>query len=345
MIDSSGGYSEVFKPIKMDYTINKLNKKSPKQTKALIYLLNEAFDKSPEYFEWKHNLSEAYEIEEYSYCIFHENKCIATLQAIVDGFHCNGTNYRYALIADGVTDGGYRRLGLFEKLIEYALEDLKDYKVEFILGFGNKISRQTLVKKLGYRDFSQMFNARFKIRFNGIASVINPINQFFFRLKYSLNKTPVIVLDTNSYLDNYNHLVSNFDTYFFKDRRSLEWRISKPGSNFKAFGATSKEVCEALALVNFLGDLLYIEDFIFKKGTPESAQRLISYIKSEAYKIGAVNRILFSHSSDENFQRLFSGEGFKVTISDKSVLYKPSSESILQPNIEDLHFTRIHKNE
>lgn len=316
----------------------------------LFSLLSNNFNKTHKYYEWKQCSNAKYSIEKYTYCFFDEGKCIATLLMIVDNFHHKGKKFRYALMADGATHKDYRRMGLFESLLNNAILYLADEKVEFVLGTGNKTSRKTFIKKLNYRDFTIMFKARYKVRYKySLLNIISFTKKMLINIKPVNRKLQVVDIDYKSYFDYNQKLLTQFDSYFYHELNGFLWRVNKPRSNYKykaLFDENSDLI--AISLINYLEDHLYIEDFVFKQEKELYARHLIRYIQKEAFGLSGINRILFSHNLNERLQNVFEKEGFKIKIGNNSVLYKliPGSTIQLEKlDVNKLHFARIHKNE
>jgi hypothetical protein len=55
------------------YNVTLLDKSNKLQVSQCLDLLMHSFNKSLDYYNWKHNIHENFQIEEYTFCIFHSN--------------------------------------------------------------------------------------------------------------------------------------------------------------------------------------------------------------------------------------------------------------------------------
>ncbi len=101
----------------MEYEIKQLDIDSKEEINGLYNCLRECFNMNYEYFAWKHLFECSNFLDRFTYCIFYQRKCIATLQIIVSELYIYNQLYHFGLAVDGATDAGHRGQGLYKKLL------------------------------------------------------------------------------------------------------------------------------------------------------------------------------------------------------------------------------------
>ncbi len=337
----------------MEYEIKQLDIDSKEEINGLYNCLRECFKMNYEYFEWKHLFESSNYLDRFTYCIFYQRKCIATLQIIVSELYIYNQLYHLGLAVDGATDAEHRGRGLYKKLLEYAMREMSSKNIDFILAFGNQISRKPLINDYQFFDFARMISGTYQVRYNKVfLAPVNLLIKLSFQLITLLKKHSyytVSEISKSVYLEFLRLNIYQFDIYFGKKSDQIDWRLSKPHSHYKFFGASNNHNhLTGVALVNILNDKIYIEDILSEKHQIKALGYLICHIKSIAFSDVNIKKINFSSNYSEVLMKIFKGNGFKINNSAENVLIKKLTgdyrEVILNGNAE-MHFTRIDKNE
>lgn len=328
------------------YPVKLLDKASKVEVSQCLDLLNTSFKGSLDYFHWKHNLNEDFEIEEYTFCIFKDNLCIATLQVVIHHMLVLGSVKRFALLSDGATHRDYRRLGLFEKLLSHVNEFCANKNVSFIYGSGNKKSRKAFYK-LGFVDFFSTQKATKKIRYNHPALkfynyVLNGYRQLTHKTFSNIKAITIedYVLFANSQEN--RHSIS-----YKKTEAYLNWRLADPTGEYKIYGAfDTHDILSGIIVVKNSKDLLYIVDALFNNEI-NYLNQLMQFVSGLAIKDKNITRINSIHNNFKRIQEVFIKNKFIVTEEGASALLCPLSPNfkIAQSDLDGMHYMRIDKNE
>lgn len=328
------------------YQVTLLDKTSKPQVKQFLELLLNSFTKKQDYYNWKHNLDNQFKIEEYTFCIFQDNLCIATTQVIINKIVVSGVTYRFGILCDGATHVDYRRLGLFEKLLSHINEFCIDIDVAFVYSTGNEKSRKALLK-LGFVDFFSTQKASKKIRYNHPALKV---------YKYTLNKFKQLALKSFpnikvitivdyvkfAYIQEQNHTIS-----YKKSEAYLKWRLEEPTGKYKIYGAfDAQDVLSGVIVLKKSKDLLYIVDVLYTNEI-NFLNQLIQFVSGLAIKDKNITKINSIHNNFKSIKEGFLKNNFKITKEGSSALLytlQPNFK-IAQADIEDMHYMRIDKNE
>jgi hypothetical protein len=328
------------------YQVTLLDKTSKEQVTQFLNLLNQSFDKSLSYYHWKHDLEEIYEIEEYTFCIFKDGLCIATLQVIINTMLCANEENRFAILSDGATQNDYRRLGLFEMLLSHTNEFCKFKNVSFIYGTGNSKSRKAFYK-LRFEDFFTTLKATKKVRYNHpVMKIYNIFLNTFGTIRSTKFKNikEVSLKDYSMFSANQTH---NHSVSFKKTEDYLKWRLSEPTGDYKIYGSfDGGKRIQAIIVIKKTKDLLYIVDAICNDDT-NYLNKLIQFVSSLAIKDRDVTKINCSHSNFKNLKAILYNNSFKITKAGSSVLLFTVHESfnVSENQLNNMHYMRIDKNE
>ncbi|GGG60091.1 GNAT family N-acetyltransferase [Bizionia arctica] len=330
----------------MTYQVKLLDKTSKSEVSQCLDLLQNSFKGSLEYFKWKHNFNETQEIEEYTFCIFKDNLCIATTQAIINVIIINGEKYRFGILCDGATHKDYRRLGLFEDLLSHINEFGEKNDVAFVYSTGNEKSRKALLK-LGFEDFFTTLKATKRVRYNhplmmGYNLFLNNFGKFTFKKTDNIKEISIKDYVVFSAQQKSQHTIS-----YEKTEGYLKWRLADPTGNYKIYGSLNdNQILEAVLVVKASKNLLYIVDAIYNNETSYLTQ-LVKYVYKLAILDKNVLKINSVHNNFKNIKEVFEANKFNIATEGSSALLfalKPGFK-ISQSELEMMHYMRIDKNE
>ncbi|MFI1771041.1 GNAT family N-acetyltransferase [Thalassobellus citreus] len=330
------------------YNIELLNKQSNEDVKLLLNLLQENFNKSIDYYVWKHNLNQDLQVEEYTFCVFHDNLCIASLQLIINTITVSGKIIRFGLLADGATHKNYRRFGLFEKLLNHCKDFSSKINVYFFIGSGNEKSRKAFLK-LEYQDFFSTVMLKKKIRYNiSILKPLNRVNCFFFLLKFKREEYCVEEISSHTYIDFIKINQKSFKFFFNKPPSHLEWRLKKTDGKNVIYGFFDKQKkLQAVAIVQFTSNMIYIKDILSTGLNTNHLDKLIKYIIKQAWLNENITRINCNINDFNSVNVAFQKNGLKLIRDTNNVLIKIVNKnfSFKEEELENMHYMRIDKNE
>lgn len=333
------------------YSIQVFDKNSKNEIDSLYSCLHTNFHFTYAYFEWKHLHKDCDSLKRETYCIYDKSVCVATLQIIVSPIFIGTSKHWIGIVVDGATNSDYRGLGLYKKLMDHVIEIKKKQNLNYILAFGNDISRIPLKKDFGFNDFTKMINAKYRVRFsrkylvpiNIYRRTINSMLSFF---DYN-NAIEVCEISKKEYVDFTKIRISNNAIYFGKDIEQLNWRLSKPDGNYKLLGVYNnvKELV-VVSIIDIKDKSIYIKDVLANNQNHQELLSLLKFIKKIAYKNSSITKITFSCNYNNLYRPYFEHFGFKTHVLDKTVLIKSLQANDLNlEKFEELHFTRIDKNE
>jgi len=328
------------------YPVKLLDKSSKVEVSQSLDLLKTSFKGSIDYFHWKHNLNENFEVEEYTFCIFKDNLCIATLQVVIHQMIKSNKSYRFALLSDGATHNDYRRLGLFEKLLSHVNQFCANKNVSFVYGSGNNKSRKAFYK-LGFVDFFSTQKATKKIRYNHPALKIYNFTLNKFRqlsLKSFPNIKTITVVDYVNFAHKYeqNHSIS-----YKKTEAYLKWRLAEPTGAYKIYGAfDAHDILSGIIVVKKSKNLLYIVDALFNNEI-NYLNQLMQFVSGLAIKDKNITRINSIHNNFKSIKEVFINNKFMITEEGASALLYSLHPNfkIAQSDLDSMHYMRIDKNE
>lgn len=328
------------------YPVKLLDKSSKVEVSQCLDLLNISFKGSLDYFHWKHNLNEAFEVEEYTFCIFKDNLCIATLQVIIHQMINSGKIKRFALLSDGATHGDYRRLGLFEKLLCHTNEFCANINVSFIYGSGNNKSRKAFYK-LGFVDFFSTQKATKKIRYNH--PVLKIYNYILNRFSQLTSKTfpNIKAITIEEYVLFANNQENIHSISYKKTEVYLKWRLAEPTGAYKIYGAfDAYAILSGVIVVKKSKDLLYIVDALHNNEI-SFLNQLLQFVTGIAIKDKNITRINSIHNNFKSIKEIFINNKFVITEEGSSALLYPLQPNfkIAQSDLDGMHYMRIDKNE
>jgi hypothetical protein len=328
------------------YKVTLLDKSNKLQVSQCLDLLKQSFNKSLDYYNWKHNINENFQIEEYTFCIFHNNLCIATTQVIVSQMNKSNALIRYGLLCDGATHKDYRRLGLFEKLLSHINVFCANKEVTFVNGTGNEKSRKAFLK-LGFEDFFTTVKASKKVRYNHpLLKIYNILLNNFGNFKTS--KFDNIKSISIAQYANFNEIQNQkYNIYFEKTEDYLKWRLQEPGFNYSMYGAFDDDQnIQALMVLKTAKDLIYIVDVMYKDDI-KYLNQLIKYCSSLAIKDTSIFKINSIHNNFKSMKDIFVQNKFNLTSEGTStLLFKMEPTFNISPlEVDNMHYMRIDKNE
>ena len=337
----------------MEYKVKQLDISSKEEVNELYSCLRDSFKTEYEYFIWKHLPGKSNYLDRFTYCVLHQQKCIATLQIIVSDIYIYERQYCFGLAVDGATVKAHRGHGLYKKLLEYAIKEMSNKNIDFIIAFGNQISRLPLINDYEFLEFTKMISATYIVRYNKV--LLTPVNLLrklifqFINLLHKNSKYHLTEIDKSIYLGFAKSNLHQFDIYFGKSTDQIEWRLNKPHSNYRFLGAIDNQHQVAgVALINVLDEKIYIEDILSKQNDIGALNYLLNQIKRIAFSELKIKRIAFSSSHSKILKEIFKKCGYKVHELGDNVLIKNLKSDygeITKMAKPEMHFTRIDKNE
>ena len=328
------------------YPVKLLDKASKVEVSQCLDLLSTSFKRSLDYFHWKHNLNEDFEIEEYTFCIFKDNLCIATLQVVIHQMIISNKSYRFALLSDGATHNDYRRLGLFEKLLSHVNEFCAVRDVSFIYGTGNDKSRKAFYK-LGFKDFFTSMKASKRVRYNhpmmkAYNLVLNSFGRLTVKKNSNIKKISIKEYAAFSYSQKNKNAV-----IFEKTEYYLNWRLAETTGSYKIFGIfDTQNALQAVLVLKISKGLFYIVDAIYNEGV-EYLNQLLKYTSGLAILNKDISKINCSHNNFLDSKEVFESNKFKISKANSSTLLYVLNKDFIIPDSElnTMHYMRIDKNE
>ncbi|WP_299338556.1 GNAT family N-acetyltransferase [uncultured Psychroserpens sp.] len=327
------------------HQITLLDKTSKAQVNQFLDLLLSSFKGDLEYFKWKHNIDETYHIEEYTFCVFENDICIATTQVIVHDMIVSGKTHRFGLLCDGATHKDYRRLGLFEKLLSHINTFCVQKHVDFVYSTGNEKSRKALIK-LGFQDFFTSLRASKRLRFNHpILNMYNLALNIFGNIsspKFD-NIKPLSIADYSNFsADSRANIKISFD----KNVDYLTWRLDETSGTYDVYGSfDSTDKVTGVMVLKTLDNRIYIVDLL--ASNPEDIDSLLKFATAVALKNKAIQKINTSHNNFKVYKSHLVSNKYKL-FDDSSVtlIYILNSDfKLANLDLENMHYMRIDKNE
>lgn len=328
------------------YQVTLLNKNSEAEVKELLSLLQISFNNDLDYYLWKHNLNEKLKIEEYTFCVFHNELCIATTQVIINEIIISRKKHRFGLLCDGATHKDYRRLGLFEKLLSHINEFCSKKAVDFVYSTGNEKSRKALLK-LGFKDFFTTLKASKRIRYT------HPTLKLYnagFDILSSLRRNKyhdVREISIKEYVSFYESHKDNYSITFRKTVAYLEWRLKETSGSYTIYAVTdSSNSIKAIVVLKSAGQTLQIVDFMHGEDF-NYVNRLVSFASYLASKNKSVVRIICSHNNFKGLKESFESNNFKISQEGSNTLIYVLNPEFKIPYAEmnNMQYMRIDKNE
>lgn len=327
------------------HQITLLDKTSKAQVNQFLDLLLSSFKGDLEYFKWKHNIDETYHIEEYTFCVFENDTCIATTQVIVHNMVVSGKTHRFGLLCDGATHKDYRRLGLFEKLLSHINAFCVQKNVDFVYSTGNEKSRKALIK-LGFQDFFISLRASKRLRFNHpILKMYNLALNIFGSIsspKFDSIK-PLSIADYSNFSDDSR---PNIKISFDKNVDYLTWRLDETSGTYDVYGSfDSTDEITGVMVLKTVDNRIYIVDLL--ASNPKDIDSLLKFATAVALKNKAIQKINTSHNNFKAYKRHLVSNKYKL-FDDSSVtliFILNSDFKLANLDLENMHYMRIDKNE
>jgi len=306
--------------------------------------LTSNFNLSESYFTWKHNLKNSYLIEEKTFCIFFEKKCIASLQIIISEISINNKVYKFGLISDAVTHDSYRKLGLFEKLLNYSYDYFKAKDFIFFIASGNKKSRKVMLK-LNYINFFGGIIARKRIRYSRILA--NPFILVNFYLRSTKLNKKIIEINKEQYIEFINNNQSLSELHFLKSKPYMDWRLKKPIGVYKSLAINENGILKAVFIVQINRDLIYLKHFFIINDEVKYLDEILKYVDYLAIKDKRVKKIKVLHNNFKGYKEIFNKNNYNLYKDKNFILlkYLKSDFHINQSQINTLNYMKIDKNE
>lgn len=218
-----------------------------------------------EFYEWKFHSS--LDTLSYEFVLLYKKKIISYYAAISRSYSVNNLKFTAGMVCDVMTSYKYRRNGLFVKIGDYALDQLKKSKIDVTLGNPLKRYITSAHKKSGWdKIFSMPLYVRI-LKSNSFLSKIR-LEFFSFIFNFFINILNFIVnLPSNFYNQkvceyNIQQFISKKNVEeFFSDKRlrniiqlnkSIEffkWRLSRPDKNYKILTLETNENIIAYAVI------------------------------------------------------------------------------------------------
>ncbi|MBC3845174.1 GNAT family N-acetyltransferase [Winogradskyella echinorum] len=328
------------------YQITLLDKTSITQINQCLDLLDRSFGKGLDYYRWKHNVNGDYSIEEYTFCIFKDDLCIATTQVIINEMFILKKPYRFGILCDGATHKDYRRLGLFEKLLSHINTFCSQKDVTFVYSTGNAKSRNALLK-LGFEDFFSSYKATKRVRYTHTAMKgYNFLLTVFGKLVVKQNND-IREVSIEEYSTFFAAQKNKFDITCEKSQEYLKWRLDETTGTYSVFGSFDKnKKLQAVLVLKKSKNGFYIVDAIYKENMLYLNQ-LLKYTYSLAMLNKNIIKINSIHNNFKGIKKVFQNNNYKITKSDSStLLYVLNSDFKIPYNqLENMHYMRIDKNE
>ena len=224
----------------------------------------------------------------------------------------------------------YRGKGLFKKLVQFAMVDLKDCGFDFIFGFANNNSHPGFVK-LNFETLYQINNyikilnyqvvLQNKLTFLPFAKHIGKIvdkfkNQLAFSSKYN-------IISTNDLSEEItNFISSNISNKIFqkRDLGLLSWKyLQKPYSNYEILLIKKDKIIESVFFIRIEDDEMNsvtIMDYFIgnDKNLPKVLKEIIKYYRNknkgylQTWEIGSnlyINALHKNHLIKRNLELYF----------------------------------------
>jgi len=200
-----------------------------------------------QYFQWKHYLNNKINNAPLIYLVFNENgQMIGANSFFSSKFMCNDEECLAVQSGDTMVIKEYRGKGLFKKIIQYAMNDLKNSGYKFIYGFANDNSYPGF-ERLGFSklykvnilykifNFKNVFSSKLTKVPGGkyIGSIANCISnlQYIKRCEdYCISESKVMDDEVNAYMNKF----LKGKIHQVKDTEVLSWKYEmKPEGNYK----------------------------------------------------------------------------------------------------------------
>ncbi|RED47059.1 acetyltransferase (GNAT) family protein [Winogradskyella eximia] len=328
------------------HQVTLLDKTSKTEVNQCLDLLEGSFGKGLDYYQWKHNVTQEYGIEEYTFCVFNDNLCIATLQIIVNEMIIMGKPCRFALLSDGATHNDYRRLGLFEKLLSHVNEFCTSRDVSFIYGTGNDKSRKAFYK-LGFEDFFSSTKASKRIRYNhplmkGYNLFLNVFGKLAIKQKDNIKEIAI-----EDYAKFYTNQKNKYAITCEKSQAYLKWRLDDTTGSYKIYGAfDAHKKIQAVMVVKRSNNMLYIVDAIYNQEM-KYLNQLLKYTSDLATLNKNIIKINSIHNNFKGIKKMLEDNNYKISKAGSSTLLYIINTDFKIPysELENMHYMRIDKNE
>ncbi|MGS2725200.1 GNAT family N-acetyltransferase [Psychroserpens sp. BH13MA-6] len=327
------------------YQVTLLDKTSKDQVDQCLDLLLTSFKGDLDYFKWKHDLEGQYHLEEYTFCIFHDQLCIATTQVIVHQMFVSGHTHRFGLLCDGATHKDYRRLGLFEKLLSHINQFSQQHNIDFVYSTGNKKSRKALFK-LGFEDFFTTLKASKRIRYN------HPLLKLYNLTKLaivglSLPKTHAVKpITLDDYAKYYAQHKGDIEISFDKNSNYLKWRLDETTGTYHVYGVfNDADIVNGVVVLKITDNRLYIMDLLASNS--KDIDSLLTYVDAVAINHKAIHKINASHNNFAAYKNELISHKYDMSHQDNSALIYITNPDFKLSNLylENMHYMRIDKNE
>jgi hypothetical protein len=334
------------------FEIKTFNFKDQKEQKILFDCLEVSFKMDYDYFVWKHINDEYSREKRITFCVYDNEKCAATLQIIINSIHIGAYLHSFALIVDGATSPDYRGKGLYNKLLDYVIIYLKNSNIDFMLAFGNNISRIPLEKYFDFQTFSPMYAAFRKIESNNklhLPVVIARKWSFKIAEKFKSKKLRIESIGLKVFLEFFEKSRENYAVSFDRFENDFNWRLQKPDADYTIYGAfdDTKTLVGASIFNSVITDkTLVIDDFIYINENLKSdvLKEILFFAKGLAYS-KKYKSIKYNSNVCIEEMNLFKSNGFTISTTAKHVVIRTiNTDFSWDLNLADkMHFTRIDK--
>ncbi|WP_405576047.1 GNAT family N-acetyltransferase [Winogradskyella sp. Asnod2-B02-A] len=328
------------------HQVTLLDKTSKTEVNQCLDLLEGSFGKGLDYYQWKHNVTEEYGIEEYTFCVFKDNLCIATTQVIINEMIISGVAYRFGILCDGATHKDYRRLGLFEKLLSHINTFCAQKNVAYVYSTGNAKSRKALLK-LGFEDFFSSYKAAKKVRYThaalkGYNMFLNVFGKLAIKPKDNIKEIAI-----EDYAKFYTNQKNKYAITCEKSEPYLKWRLNDTTGSYKIYGAfDAHKTLQAIVVIKSSKNMLYIVDAIYNEEM-KYLNQLLKYTSDLATLNKNIIKINSIHNNFKGIKKMFQDNNYKVSKAGSSTLLFIINPDFKIPysELENMHYMRIDKNE
>jgi hypothetical protein len=334
------------------FEIKTFSFKDPKEQKILFDCLEVSFKMDYDYFVWKHVNEEFSREKRITFCVYNNDNCAATLQIIINSIHIGSNQHSFALIVDGATSPDYRGKGLYNKLLEHVINYLKKNEIDFMLAFGNNISRIPLEKYFEFQTFSPMYAAFRKIESNNLLHLPVVIaRKWSFKIseKFKNKKFRIESIGLNVFLEFFEKSRENYAVSFDRLECDFNWRLQKPDADYTIYGVfdENKTIIGATIINSIHTDrTIVIDDFVYLNEKIKSAvlKEILFLAKSLAYS-KKYKSIKYNSNVCVEEMNLFQSNGFTISTSAKDVLIRTINKDFKWDlNLSNkMHYTRIDK--
>lgn len=334
------------------FEIKTFNFKDQKEQKILFNCLQVSFKMDYDYFVWKHINDDFSREKRITFCIYDNELCAATLQIIINSIHIGDSKHSFALIVDGATLPDYRGKGLYNKLLEHVINYLKSNGIDFMLAFGNNISRIPLEKYFEFQTFSPMYAAFRKIESSNkmhLPVVLARKWSFKIEQKFKSQKLRVESIKLIEFLDFFEKSRKNYTVSFDRFENDFKWRLQKPDADYTIYGVfdENKRIIGATIINSVHIDrTIVVDDFIYLNENVKSLvlKELLFFAKSLAYS-KKYKSIKYNSNVCIEEMNLFKSNGFTISTTAKHVLIRTiNTDFKWDLNLSNkMHYTRIDK--